>query len=119
MIYKVETGEFTTDLGGLIGKGYAGKGEHKNKVSSENIKNFGPLPRGKYTIGAPYNSPNTGQFTLPLTPFPDNKMFGRSDFKIHGDDISNPGNASQGCIILPRSSREEINKCTDKILTVV
>jgi hypothetical protein len=46
-------------------------------------------------------------------------MCNRSGFYIHGDKVSDPGNASDGCIILPRASRETINSSTDKSLQVV
>jgi hypothetical protein len=118
MKYSQTTGIFSSDSGNILGKGYAGNGKGKNNPAMENVRNIGPLPKGKYTIGKPYNSPHTGPFTLPLTPDPKNKMFGRSEFKIHGDNISNPGYASNGCIILSRSIREEINSLIDKILFV-
>lgn len=119
MKYNQKTGEYTTELGHLIGVGYAGKGAGKNNPLMEHLKMIGPLPKGKYKIGQPYDSPHTGPFTLPLEPFPENEMYGRSDFKIHGDSIEKPGTASNGCIILPRQAREEINNSTDKILEVI
>lgn len=117
MKYNRKTGEFTSDIGSLFGIGYAGFGVGKNNPDKESVKNIGPLPKGKYTIGQPYNSAKTGPFTLPLTPFPENEMYGRSAFQIHGDN--GLGTASHGCIILPRAVREEIHNCTDKILTVI
>jgi len=119
MIYDQETGQFTSDICSIFGYGYSGNGEGKNNPIMEDIKNTGPLPKGKYTIGKPYDSPHTGPFTLPLEPHEDNNMFNRGDFKIHGDSISEPGTASNGCIILPRSVREQINNCTDKTLKVI
>jgi len=119
MIYEQSTGKILTDIGTLFGQGYAGHGEGKNNPSMENIKMVGPLPKGIYHIGEPYDSPHTGPFTLPLTPDSSNEMYGRSDFKIHGDSISNPGTASNGCIILPRDIRIMIHRCTDKILKVI
>jgi hypothetical protein len=119
MIYEQSTGKLYSDIRHLFGIGYSGYGEGKNNPSMENIKMTGPLPKGKYIVGKPYDSSHTGPFTLPLTPFEDNNMYGRSDFKIHGDSISAPGTASNGCIILPRSVRVLINNCTDKILEVV
>jgi len=53
-----------------------------------------------------------------LSPHPDNEMFGRGSFRIHGDSIKNPGTASHGCIIAPRSVREKIIAGTDKKLIV-
>jgi hypothetical protein len=66
------------------------------------------LPRGLYTIEPPHDSPQVGPYAMSLIPDPANEMFGRSDFLIHGDSIEHPGQASHGCIILPRSVREKI-----------
>ena len=119
MIYERTLGKISSETGSIFGYGYSGNGEGKNNPSMENIHNVGPLPKGLYFIGEPYDSPHTGPFTLPLTPDPSNNMFGRSGFKIHGDSISDPGNASDGCICAPRKVREEINNCTDKKLYVI
>jgi hypothetical protein len=118
MVYSQKTGRLTTDIGSLIGVGYAGFKSGKNNPKMQDIKNIGPLPCGVYEIGKPYNSDSTGPFTIPLTPDKNNKMLGRDDFKIHGDLISDPGNGSQGCIIMSRIVREAIHNCTDKILIV-
>jgi hypothetical protein len=32
-------------------------------------------------------------------------MFGRGLFLVHGDSIANPGEASEGCIIMPHGVR--------------
>jgi len=116
MKYSQSTGKITSESGSLFGIGYSGHGEGKNNPAMENISNVGPLPKGKYSIGLPYNSEHTGPFTIPLYPFPSNEMFGRSDFKIHGDD--GHGTASLGCICTDRETRENINNCTDKVLEV-
>jgi hypothetical protein len=44
---------------------------------------------------------------------------GRTGFLIHGDSRRNPGNASEGCIILNRSAREAIANSGDATLEVV
>jgi hypothetical protein len=46
-------------------------------------------------------------------------MCGRGGFLIHGDSISHPGDASDGCIILTRPEREAIVKTGSKMLIVV
>lgn len=119
MIYEQSTGRIVSDSGWLFGQGYAGNGEGKNNPKFEQVKNVGPLPRGIYKIGMPYDSEHTGPFTLPLTPDENNKMYGRSGFCMHGDSVSEPGTASNGCIILPRKVREEISMSTDKKLVVI
>lgn len=45
-------------------------------------------------------------------------MCGRSGFLIHGDSIAHTGQASHGCIILPRSVREQIAASGDDELEV-
>lgn len=119
MIYHQKSGKLTDSYGYLIGVGYSGNGEGKNNPKMENIKSVGPLPKGKYFIGEPYNSKNTGKYTLPLIPDDRNEMYGRSAFAIHGDSINEPGTASHGCIILSRDIREKIHNSKDKIIVVI
>lgn len=45
-------------------------------------------------------------------------MFGREGFLIHGDSIVHMGQASHGCIILPRSIREQIAASGDDEIEV-
>ena len=119
MKYNQSTGVLTTNENKFIAEGYAGHGLGKNNPSMESVKMVGPLPKGRYMVGKPYDSSNTGPFTLALIPDPKNKMYARSGFAIHGDSISAPGTASHGCIIMPRNIRESINKGTDKIIDVI
>lgn len=117
MIYNQKTGILTTDNLTIIGTGYSGFGIGKNNPNMDSIKNTGPIPKGIYHIGKPYDSPHTGPFSLPLIPDPSNNMYGRSAFLCHGDD--GKGTASHGCIIMPRKTREYLNTSPDKILKVI
>jgi hypothetical protein len=119
MTYEQKTGRLFTDDNILIGVGYAGHKEGKNNPEMESVKMIGPLPKGKYEIGPHYESQQTGPFTIMLITFQDNKMYGRSEFRIHGDSKRNPGTASNGCIIMGRAIREKIYSMDDKILTVI
>ena len=58
---------------------------------------------------------------MSLTPNAANNMFGRSEFKIHGDLIDAPGQhkASDGCVILSRDVREQIWQSGDHDLHVI
>jgi hypothetical protein len=103
----------------LDGSGYSGKGAAKNDPDQQCVVDQGPIPRGSYAIGPAMNHPRLGPVAIPLTPDPNNDMSQRSGFFIHGDSVSDPGNASDGCIILPRTSREAINSSNDKTLGVV
>ena len=98
--------------------GYSGKGVYKNKPSMQGIADKGPLPRGLYTIQSPRHSSKTGPYAMPLVPKGHNAL-GRTSFQIHGDKISDPGNASTGCIIFPKSIRQKIWKSLDHSLKVV
>jgi hypothetical protein len=101
-------------------EGYSGIGADKNNPASENRPFLGPIPKGSYTIGQPIaNGGHMGPYVLPLTPFKVNNMFGREGFFIHGDSIDNPGNASNGCIVLNRQWRVMIAQSADDVLVVV
>ncbi|KYQ89456.1 hypothetical protein DLAC_10125 [Tieghemostelium lacteum] len=100
-------------------QGYSGRGIYKNVPEYQYVKNQGPIPQGTYTIGKPHVSVKTGRYVMDLTPNPNNNMFGRSDFQIHGDSILDPGNASNGCIVLSHDARVTIYTSGDLILTVV
>lgn len=102
-----------------IATGYSGEGLHKNQPQSEQVKNAGPIPKGQYMIGQPYDSPNVGPFALPLEALPGTETFGRGDFRIHGDSKITPGSASHGCVILARDIREKIHASGDTTLKVV
>lgn len=97
--------------------GYSGKGTHKNVPSSQSIANFGPIPQGRWHIGG-YTS-NKGPLTITLTPKPGTNTFGRSNFRIHGDSIAQPGTASEGCIIMSLSTRQMIIGSGDHELEVI
>jgi hypothetical protein len=103
-----------------FGNGYSGHGEGKNKHDMQDMHNVGPIPVGNYTIeGPPYDTTTHGPFVLRLVPDPENEMFGRSGFLIHGDSVKAPGTASEGCIILSRDVRERIWQAADRALAVV
>ncbi|MDR2925047.1 MAG: hypothetical protein LBU76_03735 [Azoarcus sp.] len=44
---------------------------------------------------------------------------GRTHFLIHGDSMTDPGNASQGCIVLRRELRDAIAVSGDNFIEVV
>ena len=103
--------------GRLVARGYSGrKGPHRNNPASEGERAKGPIPRGRYSIGAPRTSAKTGPFVMDLTPIGHDAL-GRSAFQIHGDNRA--GDASSGCIILPRAVRETIAASGLKEIEVV
>lgn len=117
-------GVLTRD-GEIISRGYSGKGRGKNNPALEGIRGLGPIPRGLWRIKNVYNSANVGPYALTLHAVdikPDDdihQVTGRSAFRIHGDSIKNPGDASNGCIILPRKIREKIWQSGDRDLMVI
>jgi hypothetical protein len=117
-IYEQSTGKMKRN-GTLVGLGYSGNGAGKNNALAQDIPNVGPIPQGIYAIGAPYNSVKHGPFALPLAPDAANLMFGRSGFLCHGDSIESPGCASEGCIIMPKATREAMWNSGDRELEVI
>lgn len=105
--------------GNIVCRGYSGLGTDKNKPDSQDKTGVGPIPRGMWKIEGIYHSSKTGPFTIQLNPDKDTNTCGRSEFRIHGDSIKNPGTASHGCIILPRAIRELIWNSKDRDLEVV
>jgi hypothetical protein len=78
---------------------YAGHGGGVNNPAMQDQHDIGPLPQGLYGMTALIDSPHTGLSTIILEPDPANRMFGRSGFRIHGDNGAGNRTASDGCII--------------------
>lgn len=86
------------------------------------IHDVGPIPVGSWTMGEPYDAPeSTGFYTIPLTPKPGTETFGRTALKIHGDDVAYAGlqKASDGCVVLARFAREILGTSEDRDFDVV
>jgi len=117
--FEQSTGNLYDPTGNFAATGYSGAPGFKDIAADQNLKNEGPIPAGRYTIGTPFDSPEHGPFGIPLTPDPTNQEFGRGGFMIHGDSIANPGCASTGCIIMPYMTRITIWDSRDHRLQVV
>jgi hypothetical protein len=109
--YSQSTGNLTctnnaTSQQLLSCRGYSGRGAGLNNPAAQNQLNIGPIPRGDYTVGAPNN--RRGPVTRPLTPNPNNNMFGRSGFLMHGDNSNQNNTASKGCIVTGPNCRSRI-----------
>lgn len=126
--YEQNTGRMFRPDGSVIAIGYSGawdgidaggSNDHRNCSADQDIHATGPIPVGVYDIGDAFDDPHKGSVAMHLTPRPENDMFGRSGFMIHGD-LSPPrsGQASEGCIILNRTAREAIADSDDTVLTV-
>ena len=87
------------------------------------MKNVGPIPQGGYTIELQKDNTTNSGTRLPasmrLTPDPNNKMFNRDGFMIHGDNSAGNQSASEGCIIFNRKIRNQVGKSGDNKLRVV
>ena len=107
--YVQRTGSLLHD-GHLIGSGYAGRYTGRNNPDMQSVKMTGPLPCGWYTIQHARESARLGPVTLDLEPDPENEMFGRDKFRMHGERVQPPpGLASDGCIIQSRVVREHVD----------
>lgn len=117
-VWDQSAGTLSRD-GARVATGYSGRDLGKNNPAMQAAVAVGPVPRGMWAIGAPYDSANVGPYALPLSPMAGTDPLGRSAFRIHGDSIRAPGTASHGCIILPRAIRERIWTSGDHLLRVV
>jgi peptidoglycan hydrolase-like protein with peptidoglycan-binding domain len=123
-IYEVTSGKFTNPEGKHIATGYSGKqGIWQNNVAYEREKDHGPIPRGIWKMKnsaemAEIRSTPTSN-TIPLVPMPETSTYGRHSFLIHGDHITEPGTASEGCIVLGKDERLKIINHPNRMLRVV
>lgn len=117
-IYEQETGRL---LHGdeLVGIGYSGKGLGKNNPVVQTEHNVGPIPTGLWEIGEPFDSEDHGPHAMHLTPLEGTTTYGRYGFLLHGDSITHPGEASEGCIIQSRTTRNTVSSSGDKLLKVI
>ena len=122
--YEQSTGKMYDPQGSVVATGYSGGNlgknpEGRNNPALQDKACIGPLPEGLYTFGEPVLQSHLGPFAIPLMPDPSNNMFGRNSFYCHGDSIANPGDASEGCVIIPRAVRNAMWESSDHRLQVV
>lgn len=117
--YQQSTGKLSDLTGALVGIGYSGHESGKNNPAMQSHRGLGPIPCGVYIVGLPFDSPEHGPYCLRLTPQPENEMFGRSGFLMHGDSIVHPGMASLGCIIQLHATRQRVWESGDHLLEVI
>jgi hypothetical protein len=116
--YQQKTGRLSHD-GAFIADGYSGFGAGKNNPDMQSVPNVGPTPRGEYTIGPVFDSPDHGPHAMRLSPAAGTATFDRDGFLLHGDSRVRPGSASHGCLIFPLQIRQQISQSNDKDLQVV
>lgn len=83
--YAQGDGELLHD-GAFEGTGYSGTGAGRNAPEQQSVPNVGPIPQGRYRIGAHYDDPTLGPYVMHLDAEPGTNTFGRSLFRIHGDN---------------------------------
>jgi Tlde1 domain len=111
LTYSQSTGSLTGLPGSPTVAGYSGTGAGRNNPAMQAVANVGPIPQGVYEIGLPYYDGHLGPKVMALTPQPGTETFGRSLFRIHGNNAVN--DASHGCIILPPWIRDQIGALPD------
>lgn len=125
--YHQSTGQLLYPNGKLLGTGFSGYGENRNKPELQNVPHEGCIPRGFYTIEkARDDKGHLGPVVMNLTPDKENEMFGRSLFRIHGIGKDNPLTkedesllSSHGCICMNRVVRQIVANSVDRRLNVV
>lgn len=118
-VFHVVSGVWEDAVGRIMGRGYSGFPPHTNDVDSESLHNLGPLPRGLYKMTELIPKSSHGPDAIRLEPLPETEMFSRDGMLIHGERaLPPPGEASNGCIILPHEVRLEIWNSGDHLLEV-
>lgn len=119
-VYVQDNGELWRPNWTLAGVGYSGApGPGKNNPAYQFVKNIGPIPCGIYNIGMSFTHALKGPVCMRLEPLSGVQLCGRGGFMVHGDSVDKPGTASEGCIILARAIRTEIQASNDRVLLVV
>jgi hypothetical protein len=127
--FKITTGEMTDPEGNLAGKGYAGGdcGKRKDAIDNpadEGIPDVGPIPEGTYRFGdLVVKGSRLGPYCFPLhlvrlSPNAPAGSERRGGFWCHADTAI-PGNASEGCIVMPYETRVRMYVSIDHTLEVV
>ena len=114
--YQQSTGQLRQN-GRIVATGYSGTGMGRNNPGAQKLRNVGPIPRGRYTIGRAHNTASHGPHVMDVTPNGPIVPGRDGAFLIHGDNLRH--DASTGCVILPRSVRDQISHSGDNQLEVV
>jgi len=122
--YVIDSGKLYSSDGTLAGTGYSGGNcgknpEGVNNPAMTNIPDIGSISVGLYTIGSPFTDSIKGSLVMRLTPDPNNEMFQRSGFEMHGDTTEMNQSASEGCIIQNRVVTQAVANSTDNRLQVI
>lgn len=113
--YSQSTGDLMLD-GDFQTRGYSGTGHGRNNPDMQDVQGVGPIPQGTYQIGQAYDHPHLGLCVMNLEPRSGTNTFGRSLFRIHGNNAEN--DASHGCIVIEPATRRLIAASADTQLRV-
>src|SRR4051812_47136038 len=111
--YSQSSGDLSF-AGAHVATGYSGHDEGRNNPDMQDVRAVGPIPKGYWHMTGIENGTHTGPFTIILDPEPTTETFGRSLFRIHGDNATH--DASNGCIILGPDVRHKIWGSGDHLL---
>ncbi len=119
-----QNGQMFGPDGVLLAEGYAGHGPGLNNAAMQAVHGVGPLPCGRYTIGPLEAAHTTAEGhvltdSAALVPHPENQMYGRSGFRIHGRKSLTDMDASNGCPVLDHEPRMEVLSSPDRELIVL
>lgn len=90
-VYQQISGRLYAPDGKFMTLGYSGHDDGVNNPKFEQEPNHGPIPRGNWRIGSPFDSSDHGPHVMRLMPEPGTETYGRSGFLIHGDSKEHPG----------------------------
>lgn len=117
--YHQSTGLIEHD-GAEVDYGWSGYEDGINIPAMQDAPGIGPIPRGMWAIeGPPFDSAETGAYTLILTPALGTQTFGRNSFRWHGRSAKRIFDSSKGCVVSARWIREKAWMSGDRELRVV
>ena len=105
LTYEQHSGRLSLDGHTLTVSAYSGHGGGLNNPELEASPQVGPIPAGRYRIGAEFVHPKAGPICMRLLPEKGTDTHGRDGFMIHGDNSRGDRSASEGCIIVARPVR--------------
>ena len=117
-LYSQRTGALSHN-GRPLATGYSGHGLGKNNPAMQATHGVGPTPLGTYSMGTPHHSNTTVIYTMNLDPQPGTNTWGRTLFRVHGDNPKHIGQSSDGYIVLPLSVRQALWNSGDHVVKVI
>lgn len=93
---------------------WSGHGAAMNDPTMTALKGVGPLPVGQYEYGFARDGGHLGPLVMPLHQVV-GESYGRGDFYIHGSSAEHPALSSDGCVIMSRQGRYDMDAFACKI----